>query len=181
MRKAHFSLFPTSVGDCGIAWRGDTVVATSLPEMTAAATASRLAARTEATTAEPSAYIHRIIRAIAALLEGEKTDLSFITCDFSRVDSFAGKVYTATRTIPVGETLTYGDVASQLGDKLLARKVGWALGCNPFPIIVPCHRVIGTNGQLTGFSARGGIETKLKLLAIEGAVAGEQLKLFDHI
>ena len=178
---AHFSLFPTPVGDCGIAWHGDLVVATNLPEMSSAATAARLVARTGATRREPSAYIHRAIRSITALLEGEKTDLSFIACDFSGLDPLAEKVYAATRAIPAGETLTYGDIASRLGDKLLAQKVGLLLGRNPFPIIVPCHRVIGADGKLTGFSARGGVETKLKLLEIEEASIGEPGGLFGHL
>jgi len=177
----HFSLFPTPVGDCGIAWHGDTVVATHLPEMSSSATAARLAARTGATRGEPPAAIHRAIQSIRALLEGERTDLSFIPCDFSGIDPFAENVYTITRIIPAGGTLTYGDIASQLGDKRLARNVGQALGRNPFPIIIPCHRVVGAKGRLTGFSAHGGTETKLKLLAIEKASLGEPQGLFGHL
>lgn len=178
---ARFAPFPSPLGDCGIAWYGDTVVATQLPEMTSAATVVRLAARTGATRGDPPVSIRRAIRSITALLEGERTDLSFIACDFSGLDPFAGKVYTATRAIPPGETLTYGAIASQLGDKRLARKVGQVLGRNPFPIIVPCHRVVGADGRLTGFSARGGVETKLKLLACEGASIGESQGLFGHL
>ncbi len=178
---ARFALFPTPLGDCGIAWRGDTVVATCLPEQTSAATAVHLAARTGAARDEPSAYIRRAIRSITSLLDGERTDLSFIACDFSEIDPFAAQVYKVARTIPAGETLTYGDIASRLGDKLFAQKVGQVLGRNPFPIIIPCHRVIGANGRLTGFSARGGTETKLKLLTIEGASIGEPTGLFDHL
>ena len=86
-------------------------------------------------------------QAITALLEGERTDLTFIACDFSNVDPFAAEVYTITRAIPAGETRTYGAIALQIGDAQLARDVGQALGRNPFPIIVPCHRVIGANGS----------------------------------
>ncbi len=178
---AYFSLFPTPVGDCGIAWHDDMVVATSLPETTSAATAARLTARTGAVRGDPPAHMHRAIRSISALLEGEKTDLSFIACDFRGIDPFAEKVYAATRAIPAGETLTYGDIASKLGDKRFAQQVGQTLGRNPFPIIVPCHRVVGANGRLTGFSACGGTETKLKLLEIEGASIGEPQGLFDHL
>lgn len=169
----RFSLFPTPLGDCGIAWDSDTVVATHLPETSSAATAARLAARTRAIAGEPPVLVRRAIQSITALLEGERTDLSFIPCDFRSIDPFAGEVYTMTRAIPHGETLTYGAVASRLGDKLLARKVGQVLGRNPLPIIVPCHRVVGANGRLTGFSAHGGVETKLRLLVIERALIGE--------
>jgi methylated-DNA-[protein]-cysteine S-methyltransferase len=178
---ARFSLFPTPLGACGIAWSGDTVVATHLPEASEAATAARLAARSGAAEGEPPPAIQSAIAAIAALLAGEKTDLNFIACDFGRVEPFASRVYAVTRAIPPGETLTYGAIAVQLGDRLLAQKVGQALGRNPFPIIVPCHRVMGANGKLTGFSANGGVETKLKMLAIERARIGEAPALFGDL
>jgi methylated-DNA-[protein]-cysteine S-methyltransferase len=178
---AHFSLFPTALGDCGIAWSSDTVVATRLPEKSAADTGGHLAARTGATKGAPPPAIQRAIASITALLEGERTDLAFIACDFSSIDPFATKVYAATRAIPAGETLTYGAIAVQLGDKLLAQNVGQALGRNPFPIIVPCHRVIGANSKLTGFSANGGVETKLRMLAIEGARIDSAPGLFGYL
>ena len=74
-----------------------------------------------------------------------------------------------TRAIPRGATRTYGEVAAELGDPGAARAVGQALGRNPFPIIVPCHRVLAAAGRPGGFSAHGGVATKLRLLAIEGA------------
>lgn len=177
----QFALFPTPLGACGIAWRGDTVVATNLPEQTPAATAARLAARTGASEGEPPPAIQTAIASITALLEGVKEDLGFIACDFSATDPLAKKVYDVARAIPVGETMTYGEIAVQLGDKLLAQAVGKALGSNPFPIIVPCHRVLGANGRLTGFSANGGVETKLRMLAIEGAMIGTAPGLFGDL
>jgi len=177
----RFSLFPTPLGDCGIAWAGDMVVATHLPESTPEETAERLAARTGAMPGEPPGQIRGAIRSITSLLQGQRPDLSVIACDFDGIDPFAGKVYKAARAIPAGETRTYGDIATELGDKLFAQQVGQALGRNPFPIIIPCHRVIGADGKLTGFSARGGVETKLKLLSIEGASIGEQQGLFGHL
>jgi len=177
----HFALFPTALGDCGIAWRGDTVVATRLPEERPADAAGRLVARTGAAQGEPPHAIRCAIASITALLEEERTDLAFIACDFSGIDPFADEVCAATRAIPAGQMRTYGDFASQVGDKQLARKVGQALGRNPFPIIVPCHRDIGANGRLTGFSPNGGVETKLRMLAIEGARMGEAPGLFDDL
>ena len=142
---------------------------------------ARLARRSGAIEGEPCGYVRKAIQAITRLLEGEKVGLEFIECDFSRVDEFAARVYNAARTIPAGETASYGEVASLLGDARLARRVGQALGRNPFPIIVPCHRVVGSDGRLTGFSARGGTETKSRLLSIEGAVIGGTLDMFaDH-
>ena len=174
-------LFPTPLGDCGIAWRGDQIVATRLPDKDPADTKRRLAARTGGTEGDPPAAIRRAIAAMTALLEGDTVDLSPIACDFGGIDPFAVKVYAATRAIPAGETSTYGAIASELGDKRLARDVGQALGRNPLPIIVPCHRVIGSDGKLTGFSAAGGVATKLKMLAIEGAEVGDTPGLFDDL
>ena len=125
--------------------------------------------------------IERAIESIVSLLEGEKTDLNDIVCDLSRVQPFAAKVYAETRAIPPGETLTYGEIAEKLGDKQLAQSVGGALGRNPLPIIVPCHRVLGAKGKLTGFSAHGGTDTKLKMLTIEGVSFGQNLSLFDDL
>jgi methylated-DNA-[protein]-cysteine S-methyltransferase len=178
---AQFSLFRTSIGACGIAWSGDVVVATQLPEASEARTARRLAARAGATEGEPPDAIQRAISSITALLEGEGADLGLIDCDFGKADAFAARVYTATRAIPPGETLTYGAIALQLGDKLFAQNVGRVLGRNPLPIIVPCHRVLGANGRLTGFSANGGVETKLRMLAIEGARIGQAPGLFGDL
>lgn len=177
----HFAPFPTVLGDCGIAWRGDTVVGTRLPDESAARTGERLAARTGATIGEPPHAIRRAIASITALLDGEHEDLTFIACDFGRIDPFAIRVYEITRAIAPGETLTYGAIARQLGGLQFARNVGQALGRNPFPIVVPCHRVMGANGRLTGFSATGGVATKLRMLAIERARIGEMPGLFDEL
>ena len=89
---------------------------------------------------------------------------------------FEQQLYGLSRQIGPGETRSYGDLARDLGDVAFSQRVGQALGRNPFPIIVPCHRVIGANGQMTGFSAPGGVETKRQLLKIEGAIERD---LFD--
>lgn len=179
--SAQFSLFTTPIGDCGVAWRGELIVATRLPDKTPEATIAGLVSRTAATKGEPGPAVRRVIEAMVALLEGEQTDLSFIACDFSGIDPFSLKVVGITRSIPAGATTTYGAIAQKLGDKQRAREVGQALGRNPFPVIVPCHRVVGANGRLTGFSAAGGIQTKLKMLAIEKARIGEEPGLFPEL
>jgi methylated-DNA-[protein]-cysteine S-methyltransferase len=97
--------------------------------------------------------------------------LSTVSLDLSRVPEFDRQVYIETRSIPPGETLTYGEIATRLGDTGMSRAVGQALGRNPFAIIVPCHRVVAAGGKSGGFSAVGGVETKRRLLEIEGARA----------
>ncbi|MEM8957059.1 MAG: methylated-DNA--[protein]-cysteine S-methyltransferase [Pseudomonadota bacterium] len=178
---AQFTLFPTPLGDCGIAWQGGMVVATRLPDARAAETERRLATRTGAVRGAPPPVIRRAIASITALLDGARTDLTSIRCDLSGVDEFAARVYTATRAIPAGATETYGAIAAHLGDTGLSHRVGQALGRNPLPIIVPCHRVLGADGRLTGFSAPGGVETKLRMLEIEGAQLGGGPGLFEDL
>lgn len=183
---ACFALFATTIGACGIAWEGDAVIATHLPERTEAGTAARLLARTPALAANARATpaaaqprsIRRAIADMTVLLEGAPADLRSISCDLTTVEPFAQRVYGIARDIPPGTTCSYGEIAERLGDKQLARSVGTALGRNPLPIIVPCHRVVGADGKLTGFSAHGGLETKLKMLAIEGAAIGGTPDLF---
>jgi methylated-DNA-[protein]-cysteine S-methyltransferase len=115
---------------------------------------------------------------IVRLLRGDAVSLADIRLDLERVPPFHRRVYEVARTIPAGSTLTYGDIARRMGVPDQAREVGQALGANPFPLIVPCHRVVAAGGKMGGFSAPGGVATKLRLLAIEGHQVGAQLGLF---
>ena len=123
----------------------------------------------DAQEAPPPSEVQAAIEGITALLRGEPRDLNGIEIDDSETPAFNAKVYAITRQVPPGKTITYGEIATQLGDKLLARDVGQALGQNPCPIVMPCHRVVAAGGKSGGFSAVGGVVTKLKLLSIEGA------------
>ncbi|TAL29246.1 MAG: methylated-DNA--[protein]-cysteine S-methyltransferase [Phenylobacterium sp.] len=176
----QFALFDTAIGFAGIAWNDAGLVACHLPEREAD-TARRAFLRRfpEATEAEIPARLSPTVEGIRALMRGEKADLTGAPLDLSRTPEFHARVYEIARAIPPGETLTYGEIAVQLGDKLLARDVGQALGKNPWPIVVPCHRVTAAGGKPGGFSARGGVTTKMKLLAIEGAKAAAQADLFS--
>lgn len=180
-RAMQFTLFTTSIGTCGVAWRGDLVVATRLPDVRQATTARFFTDRRNAEEGKPPGSVQQAITAMTGLLEGDRTDLSFIACGFEGVDPFAAKVYAVTRTLAPGETSTYGAIADKLGQKQRAREVGQALGHNPLPIIVPCHRVLGAGGKLTGFSASGGVRLKLKMLEIEGAQIGGAPGLFGDL
>ena len=105
-----------------------------------------------------------------ALLRGERIGLDDVALDMEDVLEFHRRVFELARTIPAGRTSTYGELATQLGDPGSARAVGEALGRNPFPIVVPCHRVLAASGKLGGFSAHGGTDTKRRMLIIEGAL-----------
>jgi methylated-DNA-[protein]-cysteine S-methyltransferase len=178
---AHgFTLFDTAIGRCGIAWSGPEVAGVHLPGRRELHTYARMRRRFPgAREAPPPPEVQRAVDGIVALLSGEPSDLSGIALDMHRVPLFDRLVYAVTRRIPPGETLSYGEVAARLGDRNLARDVGQALGRNPFAIIVPCHRVMAAGGKVGGFSANGGVATKLRLLAIEGAPANGILPLFD--
>jgi methylated-DNA-[protein]-cysteine S-methyltransferase len=168
---AWYALFDTSLGTCAIAWAERGIVRTYLPEPSADAVRARLLRRRpDAQQVEPPDDVREVIAAITRLLRGEAVDLGWVRLDDESVPELHRRVYAAAREIPPGRTLTYGEIARRLGDATLARKVGEALGRNPFPIVVPCHRVLAAGGRTGGFSARGGTETKMQLLRIEGAV-----------
>ena len=175
----QFALFDTAIGFAGIAWNEAGLVACHLPERDADNSRRSFLRRfPDAAEAEVPAHLASTVEGIRALMRGEKADLSDAPLDLSQTPEFHARVYEVARAIPPGETLTYGEIAVKLGDKLLARDVGAALGKNPWPIVVPCHRVTAAGGKPGGFSARGGVNTKLKLLGIEGAAAAAQTDLF---
>lgn len=177
-----FALFDTPIGPCGIAWGEDGIVGLQLPEKDASAARARLLRRhADAEEATPPAEVQRAIDAIVSLLSGEGVDLSFIKLDLDGVADFERRVYDVARSIPHGRTLTYGEIAKKIGDPGAARAVGQALGANPFPIVVPCHRVLGADGRAGGFSAPGGVETKIRILAIEKARTSDAPALFDEL
>jgi methylated-DNA-[protein]-cysteine S-methyltransferase len=175
-------LFETAIGPCGLAWSDAGVTGAALPEATAEATLMRLRRRRpDAEVRPPPPFIQAAATAIIALTQGEPVDLAFVPLDQNGYPAFDRKVWAITHAIPVGRTLTYGDIARQLGDVALSRAVGQALGANPIPIIVPCHRVVASDGRTGGFSAPGGVATKLRLLNIERAATSPEPLLFDDL
>jgi len=125
------------------------------------------------------AEVQQAVDSIVALLYGEASDLSTVALDMAGVPAFNRRVYEVARSIPPGETLTYGEVAARLGERGAARAVGRALGQNPFALIVPCHRVLAAGGGIGGFSAGGGVTTKRRLLTIEDG--GRSTPLFRSL
>jgi methylated-DNA-[protein]-cysteine S-methyltransferase len=176
-----FLLFDTPIGACGIVWADRGVVAVQLPDASEVAARARLIREFPgARESAPPPDVERARDAIVALLRGEPRDLSFVELDMSRVAPFNQRVYEIARTIPPGSTLTYGEIAALLGEPGAARDVGAVLGQNPFSIVVPCHRVVAAGGKIGGFSARGGVQTKLRLLSIEGVQAPGTAPLFER-
>ena len=176
-----YALFDTAIGRCGIAWSDRGVIGLQLPERTDMATRTRLLRHCPtADETVPPKIIQRAIDDIVALLDGQKRSLRAVQLDMSRINPFSARVYETARAIPPGATRTYGEIARAIGEPDGARAVGQALGRNPFAIVVPCHRVVGADDRLVGFSANGGIRTKLKLLKIEGWRQNEP-SLFEEL
>ncbi len=170
-----YVLFDTAIGQCGLAWSDTGITAVGLPEP-----GDALPDYLRGFGGEPDeadALADNALELIVALLDGKQADLSAIPVDLD-VSEFDNAVYDVTRAIQRGSTMTYGDVASLLGHPGAAQAVGGALGRNPIPIIIPCHRVLGAGREVGGFSAPGGASTKEKILAIEGVAGFGEPTLF---
>jgi methylated-DNA-[protein]-cysteine S-methyltransferase len=173
------SLFDTSIGRCGVAWSTQGILCVQLPECDEATTQARLCEHAcTPTWLEPPAPVRDAIGRIVGLLHGVPDSLDDIVLDMSAVPAFHRRVLARARHIPPGATQTYGELAVELGNRSLARAVGHALGRNPFAIVVPCHRVTAAGGKPGGFSAGGGVKTKLRLLAREASPGGKTGELF---
>jgi methylated-DNA-[protein]-cysteine S-methyltransferase len=174
-----FALFDTAIGLCGVAWNAVGLTGVMLPLTEGGDPRARMARRhPDAAETEPPGAVAEAIAGMQALLRGEKRDLREVRLDDGHIAPLATQVYAISRAIPPGQTLTYGDIAKRLGDISLSRAVGQALGANPWPIVVPCHRILAAGGRKGGFSAPGGADTKLRMLEIEGALAPDTLPLF---
>ena len=179
--EGGFALFATPIGHCGMAWQGGALlVGVQLPEDDGEpATLARMQRRFPRLAEAPmppavAAWAARI----AATLEGVHDDLLDVPLATEGVPPFHARVYALARRIPPGKTMTYGEMATALGEPGAARAVGQALGHNPFAPVVPCHRILAAHGKTGGFSAGGGAATKMRMLEIEGAFAHDTLALF---
>lgn len=176
------AVFETTIGACGMAWSTAGVTGVLLPEASAALTLAKLKRRhPQAQEGAPPSDVQMAIGLITRLLAGEPADLSAIVLDLDGVPELHRNIYAVTRRIEPGETRTYGEIAKALGDPLLAQAVGQAMGRNPCPIIMPCHRVLAAGGKAGGFSAPGGVTTKFRILQIEQAQKREPDSLFDSL
>lgn len=166
------TLFPTRFGTCGIAWNDTALTGFQLPEESDAITEQQLARKARSQPAEGAApdWVQAIITRVQQHLDGQLQDFTGTAIDWSRVTDFQHAVYQQTLAIKPGYKKSYGEIAKlmALGNEA-ARAVGVALATNPWPLIVPCHRVVSAGDKMTGFSAPGGVRTKTRLLALEGA------------
>lgn len=175
-----YTMFDTPLGWCALAWNDRGLVAVELPGGDRAGTEAHLRGRiADPVPTEPGGPVADAVRRIVGLLGGERDDLRDIPVDPTGIPEFHRRAYEFIRTVPPGETTTYGEVARAVGAPGSAQAVGQAMGANPYPVVVPCHRVLGAGGKVGGFSAGAGAATKLRMLGIEGAAPGGQPSLFD--
>lgn len=174
-----FALFDTAIGNCAIAWSEAGICGVQLPEADTPQTRERMRRRFPgAQEAAPTGDALAAVSGVTAMLRGQAHDFSKLVLDMRGVPAFHQRVYALALGIAPGQTLTYGELAARLGEPGAARAVGQALGRNPFAPVVPCHRVLAAGDKPGGFSAGGGVRTKLRLLIIEGAMRGTP-GLFD--
>lgn len=183
MSPLRRAVFPTALGVCGIVWRGDVIVRLQLPEATAGQTTARMLRGLEvlAEDAEPEGAAAEAVAGVQALFAGERPELDHLPLAWDDVAPPTRRVLEACRAIPHGETRSYGDLARALGDVGLSQAVGQALGRNPFAPVVPCHRVLGADGRIGGFSGGDGRRLKLAILNAERASTSAAPGLFEQL
>jgi methylated-DNA-[protein]-cysteine S-methyltransferase len=169
-----YCVFETAMGFCAIAWSEAAVTRFQLPTRSAEG-AERLMRR-RAFGAEPGAPpgdTAAIVAAAKRYFDGEETDFSHVRLDLAGGNPFFAEIYAALRRVGWGRTTTYGALAKEVGaGREAARDVGEAMGKNPAPLIIPCHRVLAAGGKIGGFSAPGGSKTKMRMLELEGVQIG---------
>ncbi len=171
---AGHCLFDTDFGRAGLAWSDRGLTAVQLPESSDAQTVERLRRHGPARLPPPS--VAAAIEQLQRHLAHGREDLTGIALDLRAVPPFYEKVYERVRKVAPGEVVSYGELARDLGSPALSRAVGQAMAKNPFLLVVPCHRVTAAGGAAGGFSAHGGLRTKARLLAREGASLTAELR-----
>jgi len=171
LQNVAYSLFETQLGWCGLAWNEpeSLLILLQLPEATPALTEAKIVQNCRARkVSTPLSAISWVISRISRHLMGDLQDFLDIPIDIERMGLFAQYVYAAARTVQAGLTMTYGELAKAINRPKACRAVGQALGRNPLPLIIPCHRILAAGNRPGGFSAYGGPAIKAQLLAIEG-------------
>lgn len=180
-RCVSYCLFETPLGVCGIGWTEAGIARFQLPETSDEQTRARLVRRTGGDECDPPPFVEDAIARVRASMTGQKVDFGDISVDLGGVPDFNQRIYALLRQVGWGETVTYGDLAARAGDKLAAQAVGQAMGSNPVPVIIPCHRVLAANRKPGGFSAPGGLTTKQRLLELEGVGMASETPLLPGL
>ncbi len=160
----------TPVGTIRVAASAAGLVVVSMwdDEALFAAEVARLTGRAPNPAAPPGAIVTQALTELDAYLRGELREFT-APIDWSILKPFQRQALELVCAVPYGRTTTYGAIAGQMGRPGAVRAVGQANANNPIPIIIPCHRILGADGKLHGYGARGGLETKAWLLRLEGS------------
>lgn len=174
----QYCLLDTPIGTVGLAWTEKGLTRLQLPERNAGQTERRLLRHAmNPTAAKPKGGVSSAVDALEQYLKGEPTEFASVMLDLDTVGDFHRRIYAAARQIGWGKTTTYGALARLVGSPDAARAVGQAMGRNPVPIIIPCHRVLAARNGVGGFSAFGGANAKRRLLDLEGVHIGDNTPL----
>jgi methylated-DNA-[protein]-cysteine S-methyltransferase len=160
----------TPLGRIWVAATAEGLVAVSLwdDQDRFAAEVAQLAGGEPALVAAGETVVTEAVAQVTAYLAGERREFD-LPIDWSVLTPFQTEVLRAVQAIPYGRLSTYGEIARQIGQPGAVRAVGRANATNPIPLVIPCHRVLGADGKLHGYSAPGGLETKAWLLRLEGS------------
>ncbi|WP_367718474.1 methylated-DNA--[protein]-cysteine S-methyltransferase [Nitratireductor sp. GISD-1A_MAKvit] len=162
-------IFETAFGFCGVVWGENGLSRLVLPSKSAQHVEEQLATNLHGPVLSPPHQVVALIASIQRYFHGELEDFSNVPLDFTGTPPFHRTLYTAMRRLGYGETTTYGDLCKSVGFPTAARETGAAMGRNPVPLIIPCHRVLAAGGRIGGFSADGGVRMKRRMLALERA------------
>jgi methylated-DNA-[protein]-cysteine S-methyltransferase len=167
-------VFETALGFVGIAWSARGLTRLSLFQRERASVERRIERLGVAAGSDgnPPGWVAALVRDIKAYAQGEAIDFAGVPVDLAGVGDFRLAIYEAARKLAYGETTTYGELAKRAGHPGLPRETGQALGANPVPLVIPCHRILAAGGKIGGFSAPGGSTTKERMLALEGVRVG---------
>ncbi|HTV70586.1 MAG TPA: methylated-DNA--[protein]-cysteine S-methyltransferase [Rhizobiaceae bacterium] len=166
-------IFETALGWMAVTWSAEGLTRVWLPERERESVLRRVEKREANLPDAPlSPVIAAVVESLKSYAAGEEVDFSTVPLDLSGIDDFRLAIYDAAKALHYGETVTYGELAKRAGHPGLARETGAALGQNPLPIVVPCHRILAAGNKIGGFSAPGGSRTKEKMLAMEGVRVG---------
>jgi methylated-DNA-[protein]-cysteine S-methyltransferase len=166
----RYALIDTALGTFGIAWTEAGVARVALPGRDRARTEVWIS-REPAVPGFPEGELAELPELIRGYAKGETIDFSGVPLDLEGIPEFNRQAYAELLRVRYGETTTYGAIARALGDVARSRAVGQAMGANPIPLIIPCHRVLGADGRSGGFSSPGGVSAKMRMLALEHAAS----------
>jgi methylated-DNA-[protein]-cysteine S-methyltransferase len=164
----RFRVFDTAIGWFGLGWTDDGISRVILPGAEPDWLRERLSAKGGIADEQGQGDV---VARIVAYAAGAEDAFQDVTLDLSAVPDLQRRIYEHIRDLGWGETTTYGAIARWLGDVAMSRTVGTAMGQNPIPLIVPCHRVLAADGRTGGFSSPGGVRAKMEMLALERAAS----------